>query len=88
VPLQLLLIGDSGVGKSCLLLRFAVSDNRLGTLRSPLPCCDFMLLQCSPHATSDLLSFLFRRTTHTQRVTSVPLEWTLWVTLACTSFCL
>ncbi len=25
VQLQLLLIGDSGVGKSCLLLRFAVS---------------------------------------------------------------
>lgn len=24
---KLLLIGDSGVGKSCLLLRFAVSDN-------------------------------------------------------------
>jgi hypothetical protein len=25
--LQLLLIGDSGVGKSCLLLRFAVSES-------------------------------------------------------------
>jgi GTPase SAR1 family protein len=24
---KLLLIGDSGVGKSCLLLRFAVSDD-------------------------------------------------------------
>jgi hypothetical protein len=29
VLLQLLLIGDSGVGKSCLLLRFAVSGGRL-----------------------------------------------------------
>lgn len=27
---KLLLIGDSGVGKSCLLLRFAVSGRQLG----------------------------------------------------------
>lgn len=27
--LQLLLIGDSGVGKSCLLLRFAVGNSQL-----------------------------------------------------------
>jgi len=26
---KLLLIGDSGVGKSCLLLRFAVSDDEV-----------------------------------------------------------
>lgn len=30
---KLLLIGDSGVGKSCLLLRFAVSDENANVLR-------------------------------------------------------
>jgi Ras-related protein Rab-1A len=38
VHLQLLLIGDSGVGKSCLLLRFAVGGMMLlsrGCLLSP-----------------------------------------------------
>lgn len=31
---KLLLIGDSGVGKSCLLLRFAVSDEKLNVRRN------------------------------------------------------
>ncbi len=34
---QLLLIGDSGVGKSCLLLRFAVSCRRSPPVRTLAP---------------------------------------------------
>jgi GTPase SAR1 family protein len=30
---KLVLIGDSGVGKSCLLLRFAVSDEMMAVMR-------------------------------------------------------
>jgi Ras family len=37
---KLVLIGDSGVGKSCLLLRFAVSYDDLGLLLNRLVSCD------------------------------------------------
>lgn len=75
---KLLLIGDSGVGKSCLLLRFAVSSS----VSPSKTCCSItvssksaagLTLSCSPH----FICFLLCRMTPTQRATSAPSEWTL-----------
>ena len=62
---KLLLIGDSGVGKSCLLLRFAVSVDTSYSTDSM--CCDNVIDSLS-------LSLSPLRMTHTQIVTSVLLE--------------
>ena len=64
---KLVLIGDSGVGKSCLLLRFAVSSWR----RDTLIYCVVDLLRLNM-----FIVFLFlplSRTTHLPKVTSPPL---------------
>lgn len=65
---QLLLIGDSGVGKSCLLLRFAVrpprAQTRLAHAERPHPVAD----RCAPAA---------YRMTPIQRATSAQSAWTL-----------
>ena len=61
--LQLLLIGDSGVGKSCLLLRFAV-----GTFPGPLLANTFMA-----QLLGKTIAVLCRRTIRTLRATSPPL---------------
>ena len=60
--MQLLLIGDSGVGKSCLLLRFAV-----GTFPGPLPVKALM-----PHLLGETKGVLCRRTIPTLRAISPP----------------
>jgi len=60
---KLLLIGDSGVGKSCLLLRFAVSYNLI---------C--LVIICGLLYNVNFAVSLFTRMTRIQKVISVQLE--------------
>jgi len=66
---KLLLIGDSGVGKSCLLLRFAVSSSASRSSASQRVCV-------RPLSVPHLHLCSLCRTTPTQRATSAPSEWT------------
>lgn len=75
---KILLIGDSGVGKSCLLLRFAVSIEgaRLWPSLILLHCCT-CLLSLSPFSLIYKKApfwHLIYRMTHGQILTLVPLE--------------
>lgn len=69
---QLLLIGDSGVGKSCLLLRFAVSGSPPFSGRNRRT-----RLQPGRILVVSACDGLPCRTTRTQRATFPPSAWTL-----------
>lgn len=76
---KLLLIGDSGVGKSCLLLRFAVRGSLEGHLRRCPGSCHGIPGSADQRSTScpdrfQRCGVWLCRMTRTQRATSPPLE--------------